>query len=251
MDRRICGGKVVGYGLMRSFVRYLFLRLGAIFGSRKPKVVFYHDIDKKYTSMGTPEEVFWAHMKCLRDGDVVCFDDGFRGIWDVREKLKVVSCEFRVIVFIAVGLVGKPEYLTWDEIKELQSRYGIDFQCHTWSHQTLVGPYNYEVAEPPNGRTEEWYRHELVDSKAELERQLGKKVTALCFPVGYFTDDVIRRCRESGYEKVYASYPGDVTGGYMQPRCLVQNMSVLEFSFVLNGGMNWLQARYLLRHKVG
>lgn len=251
MDCRMCGGKVAGYGVMRSLVRYLFLRLGAIFGSRKPKVVFYHDIGKKYTSMGTPEEVFWAHMKCLRDGDVVCFDDGFRGIWDEREKLKVVSCKFRVIVFIAVGLVGKPGYLAWDEIRELQSRYGIDFQCHTWSHQTLAGPYNVEVPGPPGGRTEEWYGHELVDSKAELERQLGKKITALCFPVGYFTDDVIRRCREAGYEKVYASYPGNISDGYIQPRCLVQSMSSFEFKCVLNGGMNWFQSRYLKRHNVG
>lgn len=236
---------------MKHFIKAACLLLGAIFGSSKPKVVFYHDVGKRYTPMGTDARVFWGHMACLREGDVVCFDDGFRGIWDAREKLKGVSSKFRVIVFIAVGLVGKVGYLTWDEIKELQDKYGIEFQCHTWSHQTLVGPYNDEVMEPRDGRTEEWYRHELVESKSELERQLGKNVTALCFPVGYFTDDVIRRCREAGYEKVYASYPGDVTDGYIQPRCLVQNMSVSEFKCVLNGGMNWLQSRYLLRHKVG
>ena len=92
--------------------------------------------------------------------------------------------------------------------------------------------------------------YELVDSKAELERRLGKKVTALCFPVGYFSDEVIRRCKTSGYETVYASYPGDVTDDYVQPRCLVQDLSVGEFKSVLNGGMNLLERRYLKRHKV-
>lgn len=238
---------------MKAFIRRLFLWLGAwISHDFSPKVVFYHDIGRKWTPMGTSADVFWRHMMTLREGDVVCFDDGFRGIWDNRDKFKEASFELSVkaIVFLAVDLVGKPGYLTWDEIKELQDKYGFDFQCHTWSHQTLAGPYNDEVPEPANGRTEGWYRHELVDSKAELERQLGKKVTALCFPVGYFTDDVIRRCKAAGYEKVYASYPGDITDNYIQPRCLVQDMSVFEFKCVLSGGMNWLRPRYLRRHKV-
>lgn len=238
---------------MRTLVKRLLLLCGAVIArDASPKVLFYHDVGRTYTPMGTPGKVFWAHMKRLRTGDVVCFDDGFRGIWDYREQLAVSRqrVAVKVIVFLAIGLVGKLGYLTWDEIKELQDKYDVEFQCHTWSHQTLAGPYNDEVAEPVNGRKEKWYRHELVDSKAELERQLGKKVTALCFPVGYFTGDVIRRCKAAGYEKVYASYPGDITDNYIQPRCLVQDMSVFEFKCVLSGGMNWLRPRYLRRHKV-
>ena len=237
---------------MKGLIKNFLLALGAlVHRDCAPKVVFYHDIGKQYTPMGTESEVFWAHMKCLRAGDVVCFDDGFRGVWDHRERLAVSSRQLavRVIVFLPVGLVGKPGYLTWDEIRELQDRYGVEFQCHTWSHQTLVGPYNDEVPEPPYGRTEEWYRHELVDSKAELERKLGKKITALCFPVGYFSDDVIRRCKAAGYEKVYASYPGNVTDEYIQPRCLVQDLPVGAFKFVLRGGMSVLAPRYLKLHK--
>ena len=239
------------------FVKRLALLVGSVFAhDSSPKVVFYHDIGRKWTPMGTPVDLFWAHMKCLRKDDVVCFDDGFRGIWDEKERWisdGVMECGsegVKKIVFLAVELVGRPGYLTWDEIKELQNKYGIEFHCHTWSHQTLVGPWNAEVAEPKEGRTEEWYNHELVDSKAELERQLGKKVTALCFPVGYFSDEVISRCKAAGYEKVYASYPGNVTGDYVQPRCLVQHMSVGEFKSVLNGGMNLFRRHYLKRHKV-
>lgn len=237
---------------MRGFVKYILLLLGGVlFRDVRPKVVFYHDIGKRYTPMGTASDIFWAHMKRLRTGDVVCFDDGFRGIWDYRERLAVSRqrVAVKVIVFLAIGLVGKLGYLTWDEIKELQDKYDVEFQCHTWSHQTLVGPYNDEVPEPVNGRTEEWYRHELVDSKVELERQLSKKVTAFCFPVGYFSDVVIRRCKEAGYEKVYASYPGNVTDDYIQPRCLVQDLSVGALMSVLRGGMSVLATRYLKLHK--
>lgn len=212
-----------------------------------PKVLFYHDVGCVWTNMGTLANVFWRHMALLRKGDVVCFDDGFRGIWAAREVF--VKRQIKPKVFLAVALVGQEGYLNWDEIRTLQKDYGFDFQCHTWSHQTLVGPYNDEVAEPPEGRTEEWYRHELVDSKVELERQLGKKVSALCFPVGYFSDDIIRRCKEAGYEKVYASYPGDVTDDYVQPRCIAQDLSPLAFRATLNGGMMIFEGRYKKLHK--
>lgn len=233
---------------MKRLFKKCCLILGAIFGSSRPKAVYYHDIGKQYTPMGTDKCVFWRHMDLLREGDIVCFDDGFRGIWDEREEF--AKLQIKPIVFLANALVGREGYLTWDEIRALQNDYGFDFQCHTWSHQTLAGPYNDEVAAPPKGRTEEWYRHELIDSKAELERQIGKKVTALCFPVGYFSCDVIRRCKEAGYEKVYASYPGDVIDDYVQPRCLAQNLSEFEMRCVLSGGMNACHKHYLKRHKV-
>ena len=233
---------------MRGLIKRSLLSLGAfLLRDARHKVVFYHDVGKQYTPMGTDAKVFWGQMAYLRYGDVVCFDDGFRGIWDAREGF--AKRQIKPIVFIAVALVGQDGYLTWDEIRTLQTDYGFDFQCHTWSHQTLIGPYNDEEPEPPNGRTEEWYRHELVDSKMELEQQLSKKVSALCFPVGYFSDDVIRRCKEAGYQKVYTSYPGNVTVDYVQPRCLVQDLSVVAFKSVLRGGMSILVPRYLKLHK--
>lgn len=245
--------------MRKWFKKTIFLVCSWLWHDPSPKVVFYHDIGKTYTPMGTPSELFQAHLACLREGDVVCFDDGFRGIWDNRELLREGRGDtrgsadverIRINIFLAVGLVGRAGYLSWDEIRILQNEYGIEFQCHTWSHQTLVGPWNEEEPIPP-GRTDEWYQHELAESKAEIERRLGKEVTALCFPVGYFSDDVIRRCKAFGYEKVYASYPGNKTEEYVQPRCLVQNMGVEELKAVLNGGMNVLCGRYLLRHKCG
>lgn len=236
---------------MRKLVKSLILKLvSAVFHDASPKIVFYHDIGKVYTAMGTEEKLFWGHMEVLRAGDVVCFDDGFRGVWEAREKLKRVSSNFKVVICIAVDLVGQRGYLTWAEIRELQENFGIEFQCHTWSHQTLIGPYNSEVAKPEDGRTEEWYYHELVDSKRELEARLGRKVNVLCFPVGYFSDRVIERCKSAGYEQVYASYPGNITDDYVQPRCLVQDLSVKDFRRALNGGLVALSSRYRMLHRV-
>lgn len=238
--------------IFKCLVVYLW---SLIYRDGRPKVVFYHDVGRNNTKMGTMVKIFKEHMNVMercgkrgRRGDVVAFDDGFRGVWEHREEIKkIVGVGVKVIVFIAVRLVGQPGYLTWDEIRMLQREYGIKFQCHTWSHQTLVGPMIDES--PKEERTEEWYRRELVESKQEIERQIGCAVDELCFPVGSFSDEVIRRCKNAGYKKVYASYPGNVCEDYVQPRCLVQDLGVIGFWATLRGGMNVFKSRYYKRHK--
>lgn len=244
---------------MRSLIKTVLLLIGSIIHRDKsPKVVFYHDIGTKYTPMGTNAQVFKEHMRILGlrfkvQGlrDLVCFDDGFHGLYDYRKVIRELGLGSRipVKVFIAPRLVGQKGYLTWDEIRELQNDYGIDFQCHTWSHQTLAGPMIDES--PIEERTEEWYERELVTSREKIAAELGKVVDELCFPVGYFSDELIEKCKRAGYKKVYASYPGNITDSYIQPRCLVQDLSPWAFKAVLNGGMNLFMKRYLSMHKVG
>jgi len=284
---------------MRSLIKYFVLLFNAIIHrDTSPKVVFYHDIGQKYTPMGTPESLFCSHMAYLQEirkksllcspspstfasnAHVVAFDDGFRGIWDYREFLR--KYDIHPIVFIAIALVGQPGYLTWNEIRTLQNDYSVDFQCHTWSHQTLIGPVNTDLPAPsdPNFRTDAWCHHELVDSKAELERQLNLPLTpsskpltprhsvmSLSFPVGYFSNEIIQHCVSAGYTNLYASFPGnkdddksivhldllsrpDAAACRIVPRILCQSLSLADFKLVLAGGMNPMRKRYLKMHYV-
>lgn len=233
---------------MRRFIKAAIIFLSSILNPDKmSKVVFYHDIGTDNTPMGTPLEIFKRHLTILAKHEeqgtkhIICFDDGFRGAWNYRDLLPRGTK-----IFIAPRLVGREGYLTWDEIRSLQKDYGIDFQCHTWSHQTLVGPMIDES--PIEERTDDWYERELVESKAIIAEELGKRVDELCFPVGYFSDELVERCKKAGYKKVYASYPGNITDDYIQPRCLCQDFKHLVFQAVLNGGMNGLQNRYLKAH---
>lgn len=236
---------------MKKKAKELLFRLAAFVArDPSPKTVYYHDIGAAFTPMGTPEDLLMEHAALLRKGDSVCFDDGFAGIFAARQNvLAALRSKAEVTVFLAVDLVGRPGYLSWSEIRELHDSFGVDFQCHTWSHQTLAGPWNDEVPVPPAGRTEQWFARELRDSKAELERRLGGPVSALCLPVGYFSQSVLKRCRAAGYEKVYASYPGNASDAFVQPRCLAQDLSPSAFRAVLEGGMNAFEKRYARMHE--
>ena len=234
--------------MIKKFLRSVVLAvLSVVRRNSSPKVIFYHDIGLKYTPMGTEIGLLVSHMRLLRTGDVICFDDGFHGLYDhIGRLLEIVDLKKnRVLVFLAVRLIGTPGYLSWAEILKLRG-LGVVFQNHGWQHQSLVGPVVDES--PIEERDEAWYHRELIESKSVLEKHLRERVEEFCFPVGYFSDELVERCRQAGYTRVYASFPGSVSNSFIQPRCLVQNMSPFEMRCVLNGGMNPLAGRYYRMH---
>ncbi len=237
---------------MRKWIKHLALKaLALCCRDDGPKVVYYHDIGKVYTDMGTPFELFKSHVECAKKNGfsfvrtladlketkqlLICFDDGFRGIWDHRQYFLIEK--IFPTIFIPVDLIGRPGYLTWAEVLELQGS-GFHFEGHTWSHRPLT-----EVPKT------EW-RHELCDSKRFLEDKLCKEISCLCFPCGFFSDDVISAAREAGYRCLVASYPGCVKEDDMLiPRHLVQTFLEEDYRLVLHGALGPLRSRYVRQHK--
>lgn len=239
-----------------QIVKTSILGLGALmYKSRKSKLLYYHDIyeGQQYTPMGTPLDVFKRHIEAIRDecyqiaprimskeGEVaVLFDDGFRGIYDVRHFF--YDEHICPTVFLAVELIGKEGYLTKEEILELQE-HGFIFECHCWSHKDLTTFSDKELI------------RELKDSKDYLSELLGKKVTEICLPIGYFSDHLLEQIRKYGYKEVYSSVPGDyneLVGGMMRPRHLLQYATPREVRYILRGGNNILKSHYEKQHHKG
>ncbi len=237
--------------VVRRLVKhYTLWALSLFFRDDGPKVVYYHDVGTVYTDMGTPLELLKAHVLCARQMGfsfvsklkdlaapkklLMCFDDGFRGLWDEREYFfQEGVCP---TVFIAVDMVGQKGYLTWDEIRELQS-HGFVFQSHTWSHRPLTDVPDEELP------------HELADARVAIGRELGNSPDMLCFPCGMHSQKVVNAAKKAGYKKLFASYPGCVDlDDAVVPRNLVQNMSVADFKNVLHGALCPLKTRYMRQH---
>lgn len=238
---------------MKTLIKKFLLRIfSAVIRNDKALVIYYHDIGTDYTKMGTPSDLFWAHIAAAKQAGwmfspefcpgaqkqlTLCFDDGFHGIWTEREKF--VKEGIRPIVFIAVDLVGSPGYLNWEEILALQNM-GFVFQSHTWSHRPLTEVPDTELS------------HELADAKRTLSERLGREVTMLCFPCGQFSECVLDSCHDAGYEILWGSFPGRVSlsfcGMNVWPRNLVQAFSTSDFLSVLKGGLFPLAKRYVAQH---
>jgi peptidoglycan/xylan/chitin deacetylase (PgdA/CDA1 family) len=88
--------------------------------------------------------------------------------------------------FVITGMVGKPGFLTWDGVRALE-KAGMEIGSHTVTHARL--------ADLP----EERVREELVESKRELEKQLGHPVDLLAYPYNSVRARVRDAARDAGY----------------------------------------------------
>lgn len=219
---------------------------------RKSKIIYYHDVfsEKQYSKIGTPLSLFQKHMQIIWENKfnivpnisnpnneiMICFDDGFRGIYDTKDFF--IKNKIFPTVFLATNLIGKENYLNVQEILELQS-LGFIFQSHGCVHSDLTKLDDTLLYE------------DLSQSKILLSDLLKKEVDSFCFPIGFFSKKVHRKAIETGYKYLYTSIPGnyfDNIGEKLITRNLVQFSSAREFKAILWGGNSFLHKHTMNFH---
>jgi peptidoglycan/xylan/chitin deacetylase (PgdA/CDA1 family) len=139
---------------------------------------------------------------------VLTFDDGFRG---VREHALPVLERLRwpFAVFLVSDRIGEediwtresnPDHTTYpllnvDEVLDLQRR-GVALHSHTCSHANLPA------------LDDDALHHELVESRAALQRLLGRPVDYLAYPFGHLDERVAAAARGAGYHAAFSTQPG-------------------------------------------
>lgn len=93
---------------------------------------------------------------------------------------------------------GERCFMNWDEVREMQGA-GMSFGSHTHNHEVLSGlPLERQVSE-------------LKESRAILERELGRTVDTLAYPVGRpytFNADTRAALEDCGYRAAFSFYGG-------------------------------------------
>lgn len=116
----------------------------------------------------------------------ITFDDGnedfYTNAWPILQKYKIKSS-----MYIVTG-VGGENYLTKDQIVELDRSGLVEIGSHTVWHSKLTKVSNTEL------------EYELKQSKEDLEKLLNKKIEVLCYPFGLYNDQVKQSAKEAGYK---------------------------------------------------
>ena len=102
---------------------------------------------------------------------------------------------FCATFYIITELVGKKDYMNWDNILEM-SNYGMEIGSHSCSHP------NFTLL------TSKKQFYELNDSKKILEDKLGKNISSFSVPNGTYDKKVITTAFEVGYKNISISKPG-------------------------------------------
>lgn len=130
---------------------------------------------------------------------VITFDDGYRD--NLTTALPIMEkYGLRGTVFVIASQVGQADYLTWDEIKEMQRR-GTEIGSHTVSHAVLT-----DITLPERER-------EVRLSKEMIEDQLGTKVEFLAYPFGQFDASMFDILQQAGYRGACTGLAGQNKSG--------------------------------------
>jgi peptidoglycan/xylan/chitin deacetylase (PgdA/CDA1 family) len=87
-------------------------------------------------------------------------------------------------------------YLTWDQVRILDTSGIIEIGSHTVDHLNLAAQ-SYAVQ-----------RFQIFQGKAELEAQLGHAVSSFAYPYGGYNSTSISLVREAGFTSAVTTLPG-------------------------------------------
>lgn len=124
------------------------------------------------------------------------FDDGYKDNYTYAFPI-LKKYNFPATVFIIVSEVGRPDRLSWEEIKEMQDSGLITFGSHTFTHPFL-----------DNLKSTQDLKREISGSKIALEEKLGKPVEIFSYPSGRFNAQVIQVVKDAGYQEAVVTNPG-------------------------------------------
>lgn len=125
---------------------------------------------------------------------VVTLDDGYQDAYTyalpIFQKYHITAN-----LFIPTGLMNNPDYMTWDQLKQMVSNGAVAYD-HTWSHANL------------GAASADKLKFEVMTSKQQLESNLGKTVNIFAYPYGSETPSVINFLTANGFVAAASTIPG-------------------------------------------
>ncbi len=98
---------------------------------------------------------------------------------------------FSATFFIMTVTVDKENYMTTDQIKELD-RAGHDVQPHTWDHH-MVTKY----------KTDADWQQQIVEPRQFLEKLLGHPTPYFAYPYGVYSAEAAEKIKSYGYKAAF------------------------------------------------
>ena len=139
----------------------------------------------------TPDELLdsWENGRALPPKPVIItLDSGsvdtYKNIFPILKKYN-----FKATLFLVTDYVNLyPNYMTWNQAREMQTSGLIDVESHTLSHKVLTEVYSVDKL---------W--DQIYGSKQAIEWYLKKPAKFIAYPHGKYTVEAEEMSKEVGY----------------------------------------------------
>ncbi len=142
---------------------------------------------------------------------VITIDDGYEDLFYNAYPI-ILKYHFHVTSFIPTGLVNQGYYVSWAQIKQMQSSGLFSFEAHSITHPTLTA-LSYAAQ-----------KNEIFTSKQVLQDETGSIVNFFAYPYGASNSTTWELVREAGYFGALGTWYGtteSVGDEYYWPRVRV------------------------------
>jgi peptidoglycan/xylan/chitin deacetylase (PgdA/CDA1 family) len=129
--------------------------------------------------------------RCITNGAcpakalALTFDDGYEDAFTTALPV-LQRYGFTATFYIISGFVGQPGYMSWEQLAALRDS-GMEIGAHTIDH------YDLTTLDPAESE------RQIVQSKIDLEHQLGISIVSFCYPTGLYNGSIIEQTRAAGY----------------------------------------------------
>lgn len=164
-------------------------------GSFERQMKFLHNNNYNVIGLEEAAEYIKNRRRPPSKTIAITFDDGYYNNYEYAYPV-LKRYGLPATLFVIVDKIGQPGWVGWKELKEMSDSGIITIGSHTNTHPWLTG------------LSMEGIKKEFDVSKKILEKNLGKKVDLLCYPMGEYdrrAEDIANR---SGYTCAVATNPG-------------------------------------------
>lgn len=123
---------------------------------------------------------------------------------------------------IPTGLVGQPDYMTWDHLKEMAQNPYVRIYNHTTSHAPLGLISADQITK------------EITTANADLQSNLGIKNDIVVYPYGSYNDLAIQTVQQLGMIAAVSTDSGNmecISNIYKMPRVRVGNEPMADYGY--------------------
>jgi len=195
----------------------------------------------------------------------ITFDDAFRSVFDLAFPI-LSRAGFRATVFAPTGFIGSDEPMRWPGIDQwFATEHREELAPMSWEELRTLADAGWEVGSHSRRHPhlprlgQEALEEELVQSRQDIERRLGRPCCSLSYPFGDYEERIVQTARRAGYTAAagtarWGLYAPSSTLDW--PRTVVSRVDgPRRFRLKISPRMRWLRGtvawRLLIRARRG